>query len=123
MKIQELAELIRVKCCRDVCGDWMIPGKSGDIYEDGDKFSILAMFKSRRRLKNFDEFVSHFAIRKQSGDTEAVYVSNSLDLVFETQPNAIDKLCKFLKIRRKQILTDSERERRREQGRILAKSQ
>lgn len=53
MNIREFSELHRVRTKRDTCGETIIPGKRGHIYEHGSgQFGVLLMFETAKKWGN-----------------------------------------------------------------------
>jgi hypothetical protein len=57
--------------CRDLCGDWQISGKSGQIYPDGNGYLlVVATDESARRWTNVKQRLHPFCRISQDGDAE-----------------------------------------------------
>jgi len=72
MNVTQFAEQYRLKVRRDDCGEKIISGKAGHIYENGDdRFGVCLMFKSARKWMSVQRrlMAAGFTLG-QDGDTE-----------------------------------------------------
>ena len=81
MDLREFASKLRLKSMRDECGDVIIPGKYGQIYEWGpESFGCLVMAKSSRYWNAAREKLMAAGFRSlQNGDIEGTLLFNPQD--------------------------------------------
>jgi len=82
MDMREFASKLRLKSMRDECGDVIIPGKYGQIYEwDPGSFGCLVMTKSTRPWNATRRKLMAAGFRAiQNGDAEGTLLFNPQDL-------------------------------------------
>ena len=114
MTIQEVADAIPTKVIKDDYGYPVIQGKRGNIHEDGSGFSLFVGFKTKAVLGRCHEVIAPFCIRKQNGDTEAVYFFSSAS---PEQLQSLRGLCQF---RKKKQYSEEQMDALKERGLKLA---
>ena len=105
MDLREFACKFRLKTIRDGCGDVIIPGRNGQIYEWGSRsFACLVMAKSARYWNATREKLIGAGFRAiQNGDTEGT-------VLFDPQDGGQAGLAmKAIGPKRKRVVTESQK--------------
>ena len=114
MTIQEVADAIPTKLTKDPHGYSVIQGKRGNIHEDGSGFSVFVGFKTKAVLGRCHEELAPFCVRKQNGDTEAVYFFSS------ASPEQLRLFRGFCQLRKKKQYSEEQMAALKERGLKLA---
>jgi hypothetical protein len=105
MNVSEFAEQYRLKVSRDDCGEKIISGKAGHVYENGDdRLGVCLMFKSARKWMSVQRrlLAAGFTL-KQDGDSEGT-------LLFD--PDNVDQVAAAIRetrIRPRRVLSEDAR--------------
>ncbi len=114
MTIEEFGTKSHMAVTRDGNNNRVIQGKTGNIHEDGNGFSIFVSMKSKAGIRKAHEALKDFCERRQDGDTEAVYFSR-----LKCTKAELDALFKFCRIRRLPTFSDEVIAKFKQRGAIL----
>ena len=106
MDLREFAYKFRLKTIRDECGDVIIPGRNGQIYEWGsESFGCLVMAKSARYWNATREMLIGAGFRAiQNGDNEGTVLFNPQD------GGQAGLAMKAIGPKRKRVVTESQKD-------------
>jgi hypothetical protein len=104
MTIKEFAELYRLKVKRDECGDPIIPGRFGHVYEHSDTdLGVYLCFGSVRKY-NFaaKRLRAHGCIQRQDAETEGT-------LLFVPTTGMSRLVLRIAGIKRRRIMSEAQK--------------
>ena len=94
-QIEALANVMRCRFSRDVCGDYMIQGQSGNIHIDGAGYSVFIQATGARAWHTVQAKLAGFCELRQNGDQEGVFHMASLPT---PTPTPTRLLCSALRV-------------------------
>lgn len=105
MDIKEFAEQHRLRVHRDDCGDLVISGKNGNIFDGyGEQLGLYLAFSSVRQWKSAKKQLEKVdCVCRQNGDIEGILTFNP---AHKTQ---VQLAIKLARIRVKRVLTPEKR--------------
>jgi hypothetical protein len=106
MNIREFASKMRLRVKRDECGELIIPGRRGHIYQHNDSFLGLAFMPGKSRLwANAKKKFSQVGITvRQDGDDEGTALFDPLN------PAQVRLAMKVITLKRRRIPSPSQLE-------------